>query len=136
MVNLVITNQCQSNCPFCFARGVYDKPQKHMRVSDVLRLMPLVKNESITLLGGEPTQHPQFLDILEIVYKQAKNVFVLSNGLAEHKLYEKILSKWKTHFLINVQSAEYSRIFQAKEHLLETFVLFRKKNSQLISLIL
>ena len=93
---------------------------------DILHLLRFSQNESITLLGGEPTQHPQLLDILEIIYKKTKKVSLLTNGLADANLYEKIIKKWHTSFLVNVQSAEHSAIPLAKEKLLATIALFRK----------
>jgi uncharacterized protein YggL (DUF469 family) len=65
LVDLKITQYCESNCSFCY-QGSNTKG-KHADVDDIktiIRGLANLKVFEIALGGGEPTQHPKFVEIV------------------------------------------------------------------------
>jgi len=81
-----ITNSCNLNCPICFT---YNRPDRvyHMSVEEMRRTVDWVVESSgpvdlINVTGGEPTLHPQLLDILKCCRrKEIGRITMNSNGL-------------------------------------------------------
>ncbi|MFH2007668.1 MAG: radical SAM protein [bacterium] len=81
---LEITSTCNLDCPVCL---VGTTPPDHLAVSDVERIVGhLVRYEGtlnmLTLSGGEPTTHPELLEILDVVCRpEIGIVSVSTNGV-------------------------------------------------------
>ncbi|HOX07745.1 MAG TPA: radical SAM protein [Planctomycetota bacterium] len=81
-----VTNACNLDCPICFT---YNRPDHlyHMPVEEMRRTVDWVVESSgpvdlINVTGGEPTLHPQILDILECCRRpEIGRVTMNSNGL-------------------------------------------------------
>ncbi|GAK58914.1 radical SAM domain protein [Candidatus Vecturithrix granuli] len=87
MANLSITTACNRQCRYCFARSAFTS-----RISDVLnmdavtfrRALDFLERSGIDqarLLGGEPTLHPHFPDLVAQVMDRCLRLLVFSNGL-------------------------------------------------------
>lgn len=79
-----ITYQCNSNCLFCAA----DYPINHdnRQMSMALFCNEMNKNsvgigDQVIINGGEPTVHPDFLDILHKVHERGALIDLFSNGM-------------------------------------------------------
>ena len=87
MANLSITTLCNQTCRYCFARAAFDgkRPKvAHMSVSTFQRALDFLERsgmEDARLLGGEPTQHPDFIQMAEMVQERGLRPLVFSNGL-------------------------------------------------------
>ena len=83
---LSITNACQLRCPICFTYNRADRLY-HMPVDEMRRTVDWIIESSgsvdlINITGGEPTLHPQILDILDCSRRpQIGRVTMNSNGL-------------------------------------------------------
>lgn len=81
-----ITNACSLNCPICFTYNRKDRLY-HMPVEEMERTVDWIIESSgavdlINITGGEPTLHPQLLDILACCRRpEIGRVTVNSNGL-------------------------------------------------------
>jgi len=80
-----ITNHCNMSCPICL---VENKHSYYMPISDFENIINgLIEKEghlaNINLSGGEPTIHPQFLDLLDIAVRRDEiaRVSISTNGL-------------------------------------------------------
>jgi radical SAM protein with 4Fe4S-binding SPASM domain len=76
---LVITSKCNNSCSFCY----YKKRSEEMSLETIKKYVELlnkIKPKKIILIGGEPTLHPNFVDIVELFYKNNFNISVVSNG--------------------------------------------------------
>jgi len=74
-VDLKITNRCRSGCSFCYQDSRPDGD--HARLEDVLSILDKLAEAQVmevVLGGGEPTQHPQFWEILSAVQKRGMRV--------------------------------------------------------------
>ena len=70
-MNIAITNYCNLNCPYCFANKFIDSEKQSLnenqldKILDFLFYSKLNKYKyRIGIIGGEPTLHPQFQDIV------------------------------------------------------------------------
>lgn len=67
LLDISITNYCERGCEFCYRSS--NKNGKHMSLAEYNRLVKEAQQIGviqIALGGGNPNQHPDFVDILEI----------------------------------------------------------------------
>ncbi|WP_199914857.1 radical SAM/SPASM domain-containing protein [Pseudovibrio sp. Alg231-02] len=70
LMDIAITNWCDKGCAFCYRSS--DKSGYHMAVSDYEKLIEQAADMGVyqvALGGGNPNQHPQFIDILRITHE-------------------------------------------------------------------
>ncbi len=89
MANLIVTNVCNLKCPYCFA-GQYLETAKQATDSAFIGLATFQERldfldrsgiNEIRLIGGEPTLHPQFPELIEQAHQRGKRIVVFSHGL-------------------------------------------------------
>ena len=79
-----ITDHCNLTCPVCIVNNQYSN---HMSMEDFQGIIDLLLKaegslETITLSGGEPTSHPQFLDMVDLATRhEIGRVSVVTNGI-------------------------------------------------------
>lgn len=79
-----VTDHCNLECPICIVNNQY---ANHISLEAFGRIIDrLVKNEgqleSVALSGGEPTSHPQILELIKIANRpEIGRVAVITNGL-------------------------------------------------------
>jgi organic radical activating enzyme len=129
-MNIVLTTQCSKNCPYCFAAYSRAKQSKQeISVQTFREIMEKMgQRDSFKVLGGEPTDHPQFIELMRIAHKAGKKVGILSNFLFNNKirnfLSEEILDNRKYGFLVNASDLDeknrmslwrenYNQVYQA-----------------------
>jgi organic radical activating enzyme len=85
--NFNITNFCNRQCAFCFEGRWREKVGPQImtleNIEAVLSREPefIAKLPRIGLLGGEPSSHPQFEEIIELLFKYVRMVYVMTNGI-------------------------------------------------------
>ncbi|MBF0563962.1 MAG: radical SAM protein [Nitrospirae bacterium] len=91
MPNILLTQRCVRTCPYCFAK-------KHMSESlsddmlswkNLIYIADLIENSgerNISLLGGEPTLHPKFIDFVIYLIERNFNIVVFTSGIMSEKL--------------------------------------------------
>jgi hypothetical protein len=83
---LSVTNACNLDCPICFTYNRKDRLY-HMPVEEMRRTVDWIVESSgsvdlVNVTGGEPTLHPQILDILECCRRpEIGRITMNSNGL-------------------------------------------------------
>ncbi|NWJ47022.1 MAG: radical SAM protein [Chloroflexi bacterium] len=89
MTNLLVTRVCNLKCPYCFA-GEHMQEAKAAAVPPYISLDDFDKRldflersgiEEARLIGGEPTLHPNFPELVRRARERNKQVVVFSNGL-------------------------------------------------------
>ena len=86
-MNLAINGTCAKGCSFCFTKE--DARLKHtlgeMDIEMVDKIIDHYRlnnnNEEITILGGEPTQHSNFIGIMDHIFSRGYKVNLVSNFL-------------------------------------------------------
>lgn len=101
-MNLAINGTCAKGCSFCFTKE--DARLKHTlgemdiemvdKIIDHYRLKN--SNEEITILGGEPTQHSNFIGILNHIFSKGFKVNLVSNFLFGKTTREYIIDNIKS----------------------------------------
>lgn len=109
MPNIFITNTCNLQCQYCFAANTYDiQKQEFLTLSqldNILNWLQLIEYKApIQILGGEPTLHPQFREIINKIdtcynYDSQLMPCVFSNGIF---LKDYIDLFYINHLLINI----------------------------------
>lgn len=81
-VQIELTNICSTACRHCFRWQPTEIPK--MEAGVARRLLDQLSDfgvRTISLSGGEPTQHPQFIELLAYAVQKQLAVGVLSNGV-------------------------------------------------------
>ncbi|QNU66181.1 radical SAM protein [Ruminiclostridium herbifermentans] len=111
MANIMITEYCNLRCPYCFANEfVGGKSSNNMTIEKFRKAMDFVltdNNNKVGIIGGEPTVHPQFKEILEILTsdERVEKVLLFTNNIFIDR-YIKQLTNSKFSILINCNAPE------------------------------
>lgn len=79
-----ITNHCNFHCSFCPSDEL-ERPKKHMPVElfesivEQINEIPSIRRMTLNVLG-EPLVHPQFHDILDVIVKRRRPIWLFTNG--------------------------------------------------------
>lgn len=111
-MNIFITNHCPRKCSFCFARtriGLATKQETadimtRENVREVMNFLERSEEYQLRLLGGEPTTHPEFLEIVQEAIDRNFHVQIFTNGMLSPELTDALceLPQDKLSFLCNV----------------------------------
>jgi len=100
MTNLIISNECNLACSYCFAKDFLQsqgiKEQSKFIQLDYFRelLDYLDRSEinEIRLIGGEPSLHPEFPKLIQLACERNKHIVVFTNGLLSKPALDSLLS--------------------------------------------
>jgi radical SAM protein with 4Fe4S-binding SPASM domain len=89
MANLLITAKCNRKCPFCFASNRMQQMRRgddriSMSYETIRQIMDDLETsglKELRLLGGEPTLHPSFVDIVQEAIERQFHVQLFTNGM-------------------------------------------------------
>lgn len=116
-LDVMITDFCNQNCPFCFAREEMKSPlKKEMSFKDFKMIVKKHRESgglTISLIGGEPTIHPKFNQFLEYSLKYFPRVFIATNGLFSYEV-EKMLLKYGYRITLFINISTPGFIFNKK----------------------
>ena len=80
---VLITDKCNMNCKTCFNKDIREKAE--MSLEDFKELCVYLKTEGdvvrLRFMGGEPTVHPDFIEMVEFAQSQFKGVSVFTNAV-------------------------------------------------------
>lgn len=100
MPTVMLTTKCPNSCEWCFARAKMEAYRargiEEMSWEDFLAVVSFYEKSGLNhmiLLGGEPTLHSRFEDILELLGSRNFTVLVVTNGLCEKTLVDNLVRK-------------------------------------------
>lgn len=107
---LEITDQCNLECPVCYAESS-PRRQTHRTLEQVeFMLDAIVRNEAepdiVQISGGEPTIHPRFFEILDAARRRPiKHLMVNTNGIviARDEAFVERLARYSPGFEVYLQ---------------------------------
>lgn len=68
MANIAIVNYCNLKCPYCFADDMIHEEVETISLDDYRKILGFISKtpkNHVGIIGGEPTLHPQFEEILK-----------------------------------------------------------------------
>lgn len=118
MANILLTQRCVRSCPYCFAKQYMDTPNDGgISWENLLYLADLFETSGfgkIQILGGEPTLHPDFVDMVAYLLDRKFEVSVFTSGIMSDKKLSDIDQYLSEHvgtdltFLCNVNEPSLS----------------------------
>lgn len=131
MVDIQLTYNCNNNCISCILPEIV---YNQYRVDTLTIKAEMRKNNSdiVCISGGEPTAHPEFLDLFEYAFKHNKEseIKVLTNGrtlsnLSFVKKIKEVVERYSNRFIFEVPfygpEKNHDRITRAKNSFKQTF---------------
>lgn len=125
MTNLMVTNVCDMKCTYCFARGYLDEAVGHSETHFISltafeeRLDFLSRSgiNEIRLIGGEPTLHPKFPQLVSLAQKCKKIIVVFSHGIINARALESLCALPVEHcfVLVNMNAMRFAGSENSKE---------------------
>ena len=90
MSNIAIVNYCNLKCPYCFAEDMIKEENTFMSLENYNKILDFIlKNpqDKIGILGGEPTLHPNFSEIINITKEKCSksHITLFTNGIELQK---------------------------------------------------
>lgn len=80
---LTINRQCNLRCVACYANSAgFDGQMDVATVDRAVNFLSELPVKNVFLIGGEPTIHPDFIDIVSQIAKQGMKPMVITNGIA------------------------------------------------------
>lgn len=79
---IYLTENCNASCPWCFNKGTRD-PTLNMDTERAKKLFDwFSKNglEEILVMGGEPTIHPDFIELWNYIHRKGMYARLFTNG--------------------------------------------------------
>ena len=107
MPNILLTTRCNLHCKYCFAQEKLASSKINMPLENVQRVIDFLKRSEFPIfrvMGGEPTLHPQFNEIIQMALAAGMRVDVLSNATwteSTAELFARIPSS-SLMFLLNI----------------------------------
>ncbi len=104
-----VTDECDLNCKFCYANSGKKGFLSFEKIGEMMDLFldsEFGNAEILQISGGEPTLHPQIIEIIKLARnKKIKYVLLNTNGLriASDENFVKELSQFKGRFEIYLQ---------------------------------
>lgn len=104
-----LTDFCNQNCPFCFAKEEMTRTKKkEMALKDfpwIIKKFKKEKIDHIELLGGEPTLHSEFAQILKLSLQNFLFISLYTNGLFSEKI-KNLLLKYspRLYLIVNIST--------------------------------
>lgn len=83
--HLYITKDCNCRCPVCYRSATPDSPSSHLPFTEIVRRATHARQlgfRTVLLIGGEPTVHPEILDVIREIHRLGFSVAMATNGWA------------------------------------------------------
>lgn len=114
MANIILTNNCQRKCEYCFAGN---STYTDITFSDFIKAVDFIStgHNIVNLIGGEPTLHIDFISMIEYLLRKGFTTQVFTNGMVSDELInyiDKIIDDKTTNdgqltFAVNINEERY-----------------------------
>lgn len=139
-LNILITNYCNEKCDFCFARQEMKRQliPREMTLIDYGKILQKLKNknvDTVKLLGGEPTLHTNFEQIINLTLEKFPFIQIFTNGIFndnKSKFLEKFFPRIKLTFNLMTPSFQFNP--QIRELLIKRIISYASRTEITLSL--
>ncbi|WP_408098575.1 radical SAM protein [Peredibacter sp. HCB2-198] len=127
-INWELVSHCQFNCSYCYYKPYKSETDYKPLAKIVLkRLSKITDSTKVTLLGGEPTLHPSFHEVIHSLYEMAhvKQICIVTNFEKPLKFWQDLLPfKSKLKIVVSFHPEyEQKNMFQKIRDLQSDFLL-------------
>ncbi|MFA6988448.1 MAG: radical SAM protein [Candidatus Gastranaerophilaceae bacterium] len=135
MPNIIISKKCNQNCPACFAKeDRHPEGEREMSFDNFIKVLDFLRANSeknVRLIGGEPTTHSHFREIINLCIGDF-NLHVFTNGLFNLKICN-FLNEYqnKIKYSFNINPLEFYSEINKKIILRNLSLISLHKNSLL-----
>lgn len=112
MANIAIVNYCNLKCPYCFADDMIHEKTKNLNIDNYRKILEFISRTNqnyVGIIGGEPTLHPNFREILKETNRYCKEcdtgATLFTNGIELEKYIPDIGER--IGLLINCNSPQF-----------------------------
>jgi MoaA/NifB/PqqE/SkfB family radical SAM enzyme len=102
---IALTYNCNQACKNCYPSGLEKKFCSFITLKNFSKAIDWFKSQNITenimLTGGEPTIHPDFLEILKICRDKKIKITILTNCLFEEKILKNLNLSFVNSLIVN-----------------------------------
>jgi cyclic pyranopterin phosphate synthase len=85
MANLLLTEKCVRACPYCFAKEHLKENKENIlsweNLIYIADFLEFSGEKYLSLLGGEPTLHPDFIDFVLYLHQRQFHVNLFTSGI-------------------------------------------------------
>jgi len=125
-----LTQYCDMECPHCM--GSYNEDGEHATmdtVSQICKFTQLYRPTSLLISGGEPTDHPNFLELFEyILYNTDAMIILTSNGkFLYNKTIKDKLIELNNKFLFSIQISAIKGLYKRVKSTNTLFTSIKRK---------
>lgn len=108
MANIMLTYRCNLRCPYCFANEFVNHASFDITMENFRAALAFVKSSGeghVGLIGGEPTVHGRFGEILQLLAEdeQIRSVTIYTNGIKMDECLA-FMQNEKFNLLVNCNS--------------------------------
>ncbi len=119
MANVLLTQRCVRSCPYCFAKEHMARSLSDDMLSwdDLIYLADFIEisgEHHISLLGGEPTLHPDFVNFVLYLLERDISITVFTSGIISEPTLNEMSStligfpEERLHFVCNLNEPDLS----------------------------
>lgn len=102
-MNILISDICNRKCPFCFADcSTKVTPSKFMSLDDIRTVIKFLRKSNINVfrcIGGEPSLHPKFIEIIDIIIDSGLRLMLFTNGVMSKRKVDKLYELYNVNKL-------------------------------------
>jgi molybdenum cofactor biosynthesis enzyme MoaA len=103
---MILTNKCNFNCPYC--RGLRKDIDRELSFDEARNILNIwVKQglKNIRFSGGEPTLWPHLVSLISIcLINKVEKIAISTNGSANYGVYERLINHGVNDFSISLDS--------------------------------
>lgn len=119
MPNILLNNYCNRSCVYCFAKDKIrgNNEKKNINLDNIDYIIGFLKKSNhqfFSVLGGEPTLHPQFTKIVDRALENQLVVRVFSNGLMK-KETQKYIFRNNINVILNINELKDTPLSQCNK---------------------
>ncbi len=122
MANLSITRRCKRYCTYCFAKHELARKLGDDMSPEIyeaaLEFLERSNFPEVRLLGGEPTEHPRFIEYVNLAFERAFRVVVFSGGMVPQPVEE---------YMARLPADNFSVVLNAADPSFDAEVLVKKQ---------
>ena len=138
MANLVISERCNLACSYCFARSSMDEQRGSIpghanpfidleTFENWLDFLDRSNIDEIRLIGGEPSLHPRFQEVIQRAMKRGKHILIFTHGLLSKNALAclQVLPPDRVTVLVNMNASRHVRGPSLRENARRRVTLLR-----------